>query len=122
VIAGAVPKDFLKAVRALLNFHYLSQSPELDENACDCITAALQEFHHNKNAIIEASARVGKGDKPIDHWEIPKLKMMQSVVPNVGANGVPMQWSADITEHAHITEIKVPAEATNNQSHKEQIC
>src|SRR5262245_57215319 len=31
-------------------------------------------------------------------------------------------WSADIIEHAHITKIKQPVKATNNQNYKEQIC
>ena len=32
-----------------------------------------------------------------------------------------MQWSADITEHAHVQEIKVPACAGNNQNYYSQI-
>ena len=32
-----------------------------------------------------------------------------------------MQWSADITEHAHVEEIKLPAHAGNNQNYYSQI-
>lgn len=32
-----------------------------------------------------------------------------------------MQWSADITKHAHVQEIKVPACAGNNQNYYSQI-
>ena len=32
-----------------------------------------------------------------------------------------MQWSADITEHAHVNEIKLPARAGNNQNYYSQI-
>ena len=32
-----------------------------------------------------------------------------------------MQWSADITEHTHVQEIKVPAHAGNNQNYYSQI-
>ena len=32
-----------------------------------------------------------------------------------------MQWSADVTEPAHITEIKVPSHAMNNQDYESQI-
>ena len=46
---------------------------------------------------------------------------MQSVVDNVKRNGVVFQWSADITEHAHITHIKDPARADNNQNYKSQV-
>ena len=47
---------------------------------------------------------------------------MQSVVPNIRANGVAFQYSADATEHAHITEIKNPARSGNNQNYETQIC
>ena len=32
-----------------------------------------------------------------------------------------IQWSANVTEHAHIEEIKVPARAGNNQNYYSQI-
>ena len=69
----------------------------------------LAEFHEHKSAIIDVGVRVGKGNKPINNWYIPKLKLMQCVVPNIQANGPPIQYSASVTEHTHITEIKNPA-------------
>src|SRR6516162_1398845 len=48
--------------------------------------------------------------------------MMQSVHENIMMNGVPIQWSADITEHAHIDVVKKPARAGNNRNHEVQIC
>jgi hypothetical protein len=122
VIAGAVPKRFLIAIRALMEFRYLVQAPEIDDDMCTKITAALQEFHDHKSAILDAGARVGKKGKTIDVWAIPKLEFMQSVVSNILANGPIIQWSADVTEHAHITEIKDPARSGNNQRYEEQIC
>ena len=105
-----------------MDFRYLSQAWEIDDKGCTIISAALNEFHQHKSAIIEAGARVGKGNRPIDNWYIPKLELMQSVVPNIQANGAPIQYSTDVTEHAHITEIKNPAQAGNNQQYKAQIC
>jgi len=32
-----------------------------------------------------------------------------------------MQWMADVTEHAHVTEIKQPARSGNNQDYYTQI-
>ena len=122
IIAGAVPRDFLIAIRASVDFRYLSQAWEIDDEGCAIISAALDEFHQHKSAIIEAGARVGKGNRPIDNWYIPKLELMQSVVPNIRANGAPIQYSADVTEHAHITEIKNPARAGNNRQYEAQIC
>ena len=57
----------------------------------------------------------------IDHWQIPKLEFMQSVISNIQQNGVAIQWSADVTEHAHIEVVKDPACAGNNQGYESQI-
>ena len=122
VIAGAVTKDFLIAIRVSMDFWYLCQAKEIDDEGCDRIRAALDEFHEHKSAIVDADACVGKGNKPIKNWYIAKLEMMQSVISNIQANGAVIQYSADVTEHAHITEIKNPARAGNNQRYEAQIC
>ncbi|KAI6000143.1 hypothetical protein F5J12DRAFT_784457 [Pisolithus orientalis] len=64
----------------------------------------------------------GKGNKPIDNWHIPKLELMQSIVPSVKHVGVTIQWTANVTEHAHVLEIKTPTSASNNNNHDPQIC
>jgi len=114
VIAGRVPRQFLVAIRALLDFRYLAQAPCFtDHSLCD-LEKSLQEFHSNKDAIVRAGARK-------DAWTIPKLELLQSVVPSIRLSGAVMQWSADVTEHAHVQEIKVPARAGNNQNYYSQI-
>ena len=82
-------------------------------DSLDCLAQALQEFHDNKAAIICHGAR--------DNWEIPKLELLQSVVPDIYQSGALMQWTADVTQHAHVEEIKVPACAGNNQNYYNQI-
>jgi hypothetical protein len=105
-----------------MDFRYLAQAPEIDERICSKIQAALDEFHAHKAAILEAGACQGQSNAPIDNWYIPKLEFLQSIVPNIRENGVSIQWSADVTEHAHITAIKDPARAGNNQNYEPQIC
>lgn len=122
IIADAVPREFMLAICALMDFRYLAQSRQIDDNMCLSIQAALDVFHAHKHAILNAGGRRGKGNKPLENWHIPKLEFLQSVVPSIKANGVAIQWSADITEHAHITEIKNPARASNNQHYESQIC
>jgi len=122
VIAGAAPKDFVIAIRALMDFRYLSQAQVLDSTVCRMIRSSLDEFHLHKAAVLSAGARVGKKNTQIQNWHIPKLELLQSVEPSVRRMGVPIQWSADLTEHAHITEIKDPARSTNNQKYDPQIC
>ena len=47
---------------------------------------------------------------------------MQSMVPSISRVGVAIQWSADITEHAHIDLIKDPVRTSNNNNYDPQIC
>ena len=78
-IAGAVPVKFLTAVAALLDFHYLAQMPRFDDNTLHRVEAALRAFHANKIAIITAGGRQGSRGC-LDHWEVPKLELLQHVV------------------------------------------
>lgn len=120
IIAGGVSPKFLAAISALLDFRYLAQMPHFDHDALTRVEEALKRFHDHKSAIITAGGRQGsKG--PLKHWEIPKLELLQHVVPSIRASGAVMQWSADVTEHAHVTEIKQPARSGNNQDYYTQI-
>jgi hypothetical protein len=104
-----------------MDFGYLAQAPEISNQICTKIDTMLQEFYNHKQAIISAGARVGKGNRVIDNWYIPKLELMQSVTSNICKNGVAIQWSADVTERCHVTEVKDPSHS-NNQDYKSQIC
>jgi hypothetical protein len=105
-----------------MDFHYLSQAPVVnDEILQEEIGAALKEFHDHKAVILEAGAHRGK-KKAIDHFNIPKLELFQTMKASIHSNSANIQWLADITEHAHIMEIKEPAELGNNQNYEDQIC
>ena len=95
---------------------------KIDEECCNRIQATLDEFHAHKSVKVNADVCRGKGNRPICNWYIPKLGMMQTVVSNVWANGTIIQFYATVMEHAHITEIKNPAQVGNNQHYKVQIC
>ncbi|KAI5986994.1 hypothetical protein EDC04DRAFT_2614944 [Pisolithus marmoratus] len=111
--AGSVPCKFLTAICALLHFHYLMQAPSFTTQSINRVASTLQEFHNHKESIVSQGVR---GD-----WQIPKLELLQSIVLSICQSGAVMQWSADITEHAHVDEIKVPAQAGNNQNYESQI-
>lgn len=117
VVAGGIPKDALAAIRALTDFRYRSQAPRLTDKDIVEIQSSLQEFHDKKFALMEAGARGS-----LDHWRIPKLEMMLAVAPSIPSMGALGQWSADVTEHAHIDVIKDPARSGNNQNFDGQIC
>ncbi|KAF8130107.1 hypothetical protein EV363DRAFT_1399315 [Boletus edulis] len=75
-----------------------------------------------RDKIKDALAKGAKSGAALDHWQIPKLELMQSVAPSVSQIGVPVQWSADTTEHAHVEVIKDPAASTNHHNFNSQIC
>ncbi|KAF9455194.1 hypothetical protein BDZ94DRAFT_1129282, partial [Collybia nuda] len=122
VIADAVPKEFVTAIRALMDFRYLAQAPEISEDMCTTIDQALQEFHNHKDSIIAAGARLGKKRRVIDNWYIPKLELLQSVSSSIRNSGAPIQWTADHTERCHITHVKDPSRSGNSRDNEPQIC
>ncbi|KAG2030953.1 hypothetical protein BDR03DRAFT_986755 [Suillus americanus] len=82
---------------------------------------ALLAFHENKDIIMTLGARMG-AKKPIDNWFTPKLEFLQSITSGTRNMGALIQWSADATEHVHVSEIKDPACHTNNNDYDPQIC
>ncbi|KAI6008820.1 hypothetical protein F5J12DRAFT_905190 [Pisolithus orientalis] len=95
-----------------MDFRYQVQAYHIDNDDLCIISSVLDKFHVHKH----------KGNKPIDNWHIPKLELMQSIVPSVKHVRVTIQWTADVTEHAHVLEIKTPASASNNNNYNPQIC
>ncbi|KAI6033281.1 hypothetical protein EDC04DRAFT_2897919 [Pisolithus marmoratus] len=78
------------------------------------LNTALASFHTHKQAILVAGGHS-------EHFWIPNLKLMQHVTPSIHTLGAPMQWSVDVTKHAHVTEVKNPACMGNNQNYYAQI-
>ncbi|KAG9312837.1 hypothetical protein JVU11DRAFT_6264 [Chiua virens] len=88
--------------------------PVFDKQGLAKLNATLASFHTHKHAILATGACS-------EHFQIPKLELMQYIVPSICVSGAPMQWAADVTKHAHVTEIKVPARTGNNQNYYAQI-
>ena len=86
------------------------------------IICTLEDFHTNKQSVIDLGACHGKKGKVMKHWQIPKLELMHNVTPSIVNVGSLVQWSADTTEHAHISLIKDPTESSNNKGYEPQIC
>ncbi|KAG1817644.1 uncharacterized protein BJ212DRAFT_1446643 [Suillus subaureus] len=86
--------------------HYIS--PEPDDNLLTSIDRSLTLFHDNKEVIMTLGAWMG-AKRVIDNWHIPKLELMQSITTSTCQVGALIQWSADATEHVHVSEIKDPA-------------
>ncbi|KAG1840425.1 hypothetical protein C8R48DRAFT_679594 [Suillus tomentosus] len=76
---------------------------------------SLALFHDNKDVIMTLGAQMG-AKRVIDNWHIPKLELMQSITTSTCQVGALIQWSADATEHAHVSEIKDPARQELNHT------
>ncbi|KAG1819010.1 uncharacterized protein BJ212DRAFT_1268091, partial [Suillus subaureus] len=83
VSADVAPSAVITAIQALMDFHYLMQSPWIDDNVLKCISAVLDEFHANKDAIIAGGFHCGQRNRVIDNWYILKIELMQSIVPSI---------------------------------------
>ncbi|KAG2035188.1 hypothetical protein BDR03DRAFT_868396, partial [Suillus americanus] len=121
VIAGAAPADFISAIHALVEFRYLAQAPHFTNKQVVKLDRCFKAFHQLKHSIVNAGAcwRKRGEDKP---WAIPKLELLQGVIPSIYSHGAVMQWSADPTEHAHIRVVKEPLRAGSNHNYNAQVC
>jgi hypothetical protein len=117
VVAGGIPQEALTTVWALTDFHYYSQAQKVMDAGITKLAACLQEVHDNKATLVEAGA-CGS----LDHWWIPKLEMMLTVVPSISSMGAVGQWSAVVTEHTYINIIKDPTRSGHNQNVDAQVC
>lgn len=111
---GVASPGFIHAVWAMIDFFYLAQNPLHTESSIASMTQALQDFHDNKQAILDAEARQGKSGAKDDFF-IPKLELVQSFARAIFQVGSLMQWTADVSEHLLITHCKHPFERTSHQ-------
>lgn len=104
-----------------MDLRYLGQSTAPCDDNLHQMLMSLKNFHAYKFAIINTGGHLGSSGNVIKHWQIPKLELYQSVIQSIIANGAAAQYTADITEHCHVTEVKEPACASNNQNYNIQI-
>ncbi|EGN97231.1 hypothetical protein SERLA73DRAFT_74942 [Serpula lacrymans var. lacrymans S7.3] len=119
--AGAVAPKFLRAVRALVDFIYQAQSPIHTPSSITAMVTSLSEFHDHKQAILDAEARRG-ASSTIDHFNIPKLELLQHFARAIRNMGAIMQFTADVTERLLITHCKHPFSGTNGRLFFEIQC
>ncbi|KAG1877528.1 hypothetical protein F4604DRAFT_1880428 [Suillus subluteus] len=114
VIVGAVPNEVACALRAITEFIFQAQNLFVYNETLHSLSEALCEFHHYKDSILTAGGRRGK-NSPLNHFQIPKLELMQHVARSARVMGAPYQWSSDITKRCHITHVKRPYRMSNRK-------
>jgi hypothetical protein len=113
-IVGVVDAEFVRAVRALIDFIYQAQSPTFTASSITAMIASLQEFHRFKDSILRAEARRGSSG-PIAHFEIPKLELLTSFARAILNLGALIQFTSDVSERMLITHCKTPFDRTSHQ-------
>ncbi|KAG1883457.1 hypothetical protein F4604DRAFT_1677774 [Suillus subluteus] len=121
VIVGAVPNEVACALRAITEFIFQAQNLFIYDETLHSLSEALHEFHHYKDSILTVGGRRGKNG-PLNHFQIPKLELMQHVARSARVMGAPYQWSSDITERCHITHVKRPYHMSNRRDFHSQCC
>ena len=105
IIAGIAPDHFISPIRAMVEFIYQAQNPIHTDSSVASMTQSLHDFHAGKSAILDLEARTSKSGS-MDHFNIPKLELMQSFACQTKANGPLIQFTADVTERLLITHCK----------------
>lgn len=121
VAAGGVADKVLQALRALVEFIFLAQSLLFYPEHFHGLKEALKEFHAYKNHIYRAGGRRGKKGHH-NHFNIPKLELMQGVEASIRLMGASYQYTSDITERCHITHVKTPYRMSNKREAEGQCC
>ncbi|KAF7308147.1 hypothetical protein HMN09_00662400 [Mycena chlorophos] len=104
---GQSPDRLIRAVRAILDFLYLSQYPIHSSTTLKKLSAALQTFHDNKSIFIDLGIR--------EHFNFPKLHNISHEVMFIKLYGTPDNYNTEYTERLHIDFAKDAYRATNRK-------
>lgn len=122
IIAGhpKITTGIMKAMRAFVDFVYLTMYPSHSTVTLGYLEDALKKFHRNKRYIADAGVR--NGSKQKGEFHIPKIELMQHVKRMIISLGSAPQFSSEQTERLHIDMAKEPYRHTNRRDFAEQMC
>ncbi|RPB06929.1 hypothetical protein P167DRAFT_476763, partial [Morchella conica CCBAS932] len=107
----AVRGDFakaLKCVRSLINFHLMAQYGSHTTSTLDYMESYLEDFHKHKDIFLEFRAY-----KRTSHFNFIKLHVLTHYREHVERFGSIPQYSTDISELAHVRQVKEAYRASN---------
>ncbi|QRV93709.1 Zn-finger protein [Ceratobasidium sp. AG-Ba] len=110
-----VPDEFVRMVRALLDFLYLAEQAQLSEDDVKEMEQALQTFHSLKGVLVELELMldISKFDY------IPKFHMLSHYAHSIRELGTPDGYNTESPEHLHIIYAKRGWRVSNR---REAIC
>lgn len=117
VIDAQAPPDFVRMVRALLDFSYLAQAEQLTNIDLVKMEGALASFHQAKFVLI--SMGIVLASKTFDR--IAKLHMLGHYTESIRELGTPDGYSTETPEHLHIIYVKNGWRKSNRRNPMPQI-
>ncbi|TFK70185.1 hypothetical protein BDN72DRAFT_870442 [Pluteus cervinus] len=88
------PRRLIRAVRAVLDFTYLSQYPVHTHATLDALDDALASFHDNKDIFVDLGIRA--------HFQIPKIHVIEHYSTFIQLYGTTDNYNTEYTERLHI--------------------
>ncbi|KAH7903904.1 hypothetical protein BJ138DRAFT_1119934 [Hygrophoropsis aurantiaca] len=110
---NASPVRLVRAVRALLDFLYLSQYPCHTEETLRLLDKALNRFHDNKGIFVDLGIRTT--------FELPKLHSYRHYIRMIQQYGTTDNYNTEYTERLHIDLAKDAYRATNHKDEFAQM-
>jgi len=102
-----------RAVRALLDFFYLSQYPLHTTESLNALDTALRQFHEEKDVFIELGVR--------EHFNLPKLHSLAHYRRSITLFGSTDNYNTEQSERLHIDFTKNAYRATNFKDEYKQM-
>ncbi|KAF8593929.1 hypothetical protein BDV93DRAFT_424315, partial [Ceratobasidium sp. AG-I] len=117
VIDAKAPPEFVRMIRALMDFSHLAHSPQLTDTELTEMKRALAAFHKAKRVLIDLD--MVTGSESFDR--MAKLHMVGHYVKDIHEYGTPDGYSTETPEHLHIIYVKVPWRMSNRRNPMPQI-
>lgn len=111
-----VTDKFIYAIYVLVEFIYHAQDPVHTNFSINAMEEVLVDFHVRKQVIINLKAWRDK-KVVINHFNIPKLVLMNSFGWQTRANGSLIQYTADVSECLLIMHCNTTFQCTSHNSH-----
>ncbi|KAG8731527.1 hypothetical protein FRC10_001655 [Ceratobasidium sp. 414] len=112
VIDAQAPEDFVRMIRALLDFSYLAHGAQLTDVELTEMDRALLEFHSAKDVLVRM--KMVKNSGSFDR--IAKLHMLGHWIDDTHELGTPDGYSTETPEHLHIIYAKIPWRMSNRRN------
>lgn len=117
VIDAQAPPDFVRLIRALLDFSYLAHYEQLTAADLVEMDKLLALFHQVRGVLIDMDIVTGTG--VFDR--LPKLHMLSHYTESIRELGTPDGYSTETPEHLHIVYVKNGWRMSNRRNPIPQI-